>query len=90
MEDIHKLTEDLQKNSQQKMITLDDASMFDYTEEYYKSSEYFQKEFPFFPKEFYNILELHANGITPKQYKLMVKKEKKKNLKKNSKKTKNV
>ena len=74
-----------------QVFQIDDQTKFDFSKEFYKSAEYFKQEFPSFPSdEFYEVLELHANGVTPKQFKAMKKKEAKKKAKKDGKKTKNM
>ena len=84
-------TQDTQDVKDMQVFEIDDPTKFDYSEEYYKSAEYFKQEFPCFPSdEFYEVLELHARGVTPKQFKVMKKKEAKKKAKRVGKKTKNL
>ena len=72
-----------------RVSQIDDATKFDFSKEYYKSAEYFRQEYPSFPSdEFNKVLELHANGVTPKQFKAMEKKEAKKKAKRVGKKPK--
>jgi len=73
-----------------KTVSIDDPSKFDYSNDYYKSEQYFEQEYPDFPSEYYTIMSLHAKGMTPKQCKNLLKKQEKKQMKKKGKKTKNV
>jgi len=90
MEEPQKPTQDIEDLPVLQNCSIADPSRFDFSEDYYKSAVYFEKEFPQFPDEFYDILELYANGVTPKQFKLMRKKEKKKEARSQGKKTKNM
>ena len=83
-------TEAMTQEVLMKSIEIDDESMFDFTAESYRSAEAFKNEYPMFPDEYYNILELHANGVTPKQHKRMVKKKEKRQLKKQGVKINNI
>jgi len=92
MEERQKQTQDTEEVTKyMEDFQIEDPIKFDFSESYYKSAEYFKKEFPNFPSdEFYKVLKLHANGVTPKQFKAMKKKEEKKEAKKAGKKTKNM
>ena len=92
MEEVQKDTQEItEEKEDMQVFKIDDPTKFDFSAEYYKSALYFKEEFPNFPSdEFYEVLELHANGVTPKQYKAMKKKEAKKKAKKDGKKTKNM
>lgn len=50
----------------------------DYAVESYRSRDAWKREWSGFPDDFYPALEAHSNGITAKQYKSILKKEKKK------------
>jgi len=80
MEEVQKDTQEVtQEKEDLGVFQIDDPTKFNFSPDYYKSAEYFKEEFPNFPSdEFYKVLELHANGVTPKQYKAMKKKEAKK------------
>ena len=83
-------TEAMTEEVLMKNIQIEDESMFDFTDESYRSADAFKTEFPMFPDEYYNILELHANGVTPKQHKRMVKNKEKRQLKKQGVKINNI
>jgi len=83
-------TEAMTEEVLMKNIQIEDESMFDFTDEYYRGFDSFKNEYPMFPDEYYNILELHANGVTPKQHKRMVKKKEKRQLKKQGVKINNI
>ena len=87
MEEVQNSTQDLQ-DSVVQLVDIEDTSKLDFTEDYYKSAEKFKEEYPMFPEEYYEVLELHAQGVTPKQHKYLLNKERKKELKKQGKKTK--
>ena len=83
-------TEAMTEEVLMKNIQIEDESMFDFTDEYYRSADSFKNEYPMFPDKYYNILELHASGVTPKQHKRMVKNKEKRQLKKQGVKINNI
>ena len=52
--------------------------MVDSSEDSYKSRDQWKRDFPHFPEEFYPALEAHSMGITPKEYRNYLKKQKRK------------
>ena len=60
------------------------------TEDHYKTADYWRQQYYGFPDEYYRILELKSNGVTPKEFKTMMKKERRKRLRKKGKNNKRV